>query len=69
MTHTAGFTYDFFNHRPVSRHYQKVKPKGTDSVDELIKRMAKLPLMYHPGEAWEYSVSVDIQGALIERLD
>ncbi len=68
MTHTAGFTYDFFNHRPVSRHYQKVKPKEVDSMDEFIKRMAQLPLMYHPGEAWEYSVSVDIQGALIERL-
>jgi CubicO group peptidase (beta-lactamase class C family) len=68
MTHTAGFTYDFFNHRPVSRHYQKVKPMEVESMDEFIKRMAQLPLMFHPGDAWEYSVSVDIQGALIERL-
>ena len=32
------------------------------------QKMAKLPLLYHPGEAWVYSVAVDIQGALIERL-
>ena len=68
MTHTAGFTYGFFEGRPVFKHYRKVKPMEAGSLDELIKRMAKLPLMYHPGEAWEYSVSTDIQGALIERL-
>lgn len=68
MTHTAGFTYGFYNDRPVSRHYREVRPEEVDSMDEFIKRMAKLPLMFHPGEAWEYSFSADIQGALIERL-
>ena len=68
MTHTAGFTYDLFEHTPVARHYQKVQPMDVDSMDEFIQRMTKLPLMFHAGEAWGYSVAVDIQGALVERL-
>ena len=68
MSHTAGFTYGFFGDSPVDELYKKVEPMGVDSTDEFIERMAKLPLLYHPGEAWVYSVSVDIQGALIERL-
>jgi CubicO group peptidase (beta-lactamase class C family) len=68
MTHTAGFTYGQFGDSPVDKLYQEVQPMDVESMDEFIKRMAGLPLLYHPGEAWVYSVSADIQGALIERL-
>ncbi len=67
MTHTAGFAYGLGDSH-VSNLYNKIQPMEAESMDEFIKRMAKLPLLYHPGEAWEYSVAVDIQGALIERL-
>ena len=67
MTHTAGFSYGLgVSH--VNNLYNKIQPLEVDSMAEFIKRMAELPLLYHPGEAWVYSVSVDIQGALIERL-
>ena len=68
MSHTGGFSYGFFGDSPVDELYKKVEPMGVDSADEFIKKLATLPLLYHPGEAWVYSVSVDIQGALIERL-
>ena len=67
MIHTAGFSYGLGDSH-VNNLYNKIQPMEVDSMDEFIKRMAKLPLLYHPGEAWVYSVSVDIQGALIERL-
>lgn len=37
------------------------------SADEWIKRLAKLPLMDHPGESWRYDTSITLLGALIER--
>jgi CubicO group peptidase (beta-lactamase class C family) len=67
MTHTAGFSYGLGDSH-VNNLYNKIQPMEVDSMDEFIQRMAKLPLLYHPGEAWVYSVAVDIQGALIERL-
>ena len=68
MSHTGGFSYGFFGESRVDELYKKVEPMGVDSADEFIEKLATLPLLYHPGEAWVYSVSVDIQGALIERL-
>src|SRR5207237_540494 len=43
-------------------------PLNAPSLKAFIDRMAALPLLYQPGERWVYSVSVDIQGYLVERL-
>jgi len=66
--HTAGFTYGFFGSTPVDKLYQADNPLGKPSLKAFIDRMAKLPLLYQPGERWVYSVSVDIQGYLVEKL-
>src|SRR5712691_3872579 len=68
MSHTAGFTYGFFGSTPVDTLYQADNPLGKPSLKAFIDRMAKLPLLYQPGERWVYSVSVDIQGYLVEKL-
>jgi CubicO group peptidase (beta-lactamase class C family) len=68
MTHTAGFTYGAFGSTPVDKQYQQVKPLEAPSLKEFIDRLAKLPLAYQPGQGWTYSVSVDVQGYLVERL-
>ena len=68
MSHTAGFTYGFFGNTPVDKLYRESSPLRAASLEEFIDRMAKLPLVYQPGEAWLYSVSVDIQGYLVEKL-
>jgi CubicO group peptidase (beta-lactamase class C family) len=68
MSHTAGFTYGVFGNTQVDKLYQELKPLQAGSLNEFIGRLAKIPLLYQPGEAWVYSVSVDIQGYLIEKL-
>jgi CubicO group peptidase (beta-lactamase class C family) len=68
MSHTAGFTYGLFGDTPVDKLYRDVSPFQAASLKEFVDRMAKLPLAYQPGEAWVYSVSVDIQGYLVEKL-
>jgi CubicO group peptidase (beta-lactamase class C family) len=68
MTHTAGFTYGFFGETYVDKMYQKENPLRSASLQEFIEKLAKLPLVYQPGEGWVYSVSVDVQGYLVEKL-
>jgi CubicO group peptidase (beta-lactamase class C family) len=68
MTHTAGFTYGFFGSTPVDLMYRAANPLGAKSLKEFVGRIAKLPLRYQPGEEWQYSLSVDIQGYLIEQM-
>jgi CubicO group peptidase (beta-lactamase class C family) len=68
MTHTAGFTYGFFGDSPVDRMYAEVQPLAAGTLQEMIERLAKLPLAYQPGSKWLYSLSVDIQGYLVEKL-
>jgi CubicO group peptidase (beta-lactamase class C family) len=68
MSHTAGFTYGFFGSTPVDKMYAQASVLAAESLQDFIDRMAKLPLLYQPGEAWVYSVGVDIQGYLVEKL-
>jgi len=68
MAHNAGFTYGLFGSSPVDKMYQADNPLDAPSLQAFIDKMAKLPLLYHPGERWVYSVSVDIQGYLVEKL-
>jgi len=69
MTHTAGFTYGNAD-TPVDRMYDELKP-GTGSVknlQEMVDRLAKIPLLYQPGTRWVYSMSMDIQGYVLQKL-
>jgi CubicO group peptidase (beta-lactamase class C family) len=68
MSHSAGFTYGLFGNTPVDKMYQASNPLGAPSLKEFINRVAQLPLLYQPGTKWVYSVSVDIQGYLVEKL-
>jgi CubicO group peptidase (beta-lactamase class C family) len=68
MSHTAGFTYGLFGNSEVDKLYQADNPLAAPSLQAFIGRMSKLPLLYQPGQRWVYSVSVDIQGYLVEKL-
>jgi CubicO group peptidase (beta-lactamase class C family) len=68
MSHSAGFTYGYFGATPVDKMYQEADLLNSPTLQEFIGRVAKLPLLYQPGEGWVYSVSVDIQGYLVEKL-
>ena len=68
MSHTAGFTYGLFGNTPVDQIYRKDNPLAAPSLQGMIDRLATMPLLYQPGTRWVYSVSVDIQGYLVEKL-
>ncbi|HEY7642822.1 MAG TPA: serine hydrolase domain-containing protein [Steroidobacteraceae bacterium] len=68
MSHTAGFTYGLFGSTPVDKMYGQANPLAATSLQDFINRIAPLPLAYEPGQGWVYSVSVDIQGYLVEKL-
>ena len=68
MSHTAGFTYGLFGNTPVDMLYRKNNPLAAPSLQGMIDRLATMPLLYQPGTRWVYSVGVDIQGYLVEKL-
>lgn len=64
LTHTAGFGYDFFN----ESYFRLAAEKGQPSV--LTATMAALhtPLLFDPGERWEYGSNVDWCGQVVEAI-
>lgn len=69
LRHTAGFTYGFHNRTAVDAAYraQKIADAGTrGGLAAMIAQLEKLPLEYSPGEAWIYSVAIDVAGYLVE---
>ena len=68
MTHTAGFTYGFFGATAVDKQYQADNPFAAPTLQAFIEKLAKIPLLYQPGTQWVYSVAVDVQGHLVEKL-
>jgi CubicO group peptidase (beta-lactamase class C family) len=69
LRHTAGLTYGTRGTSPVHKAYVDAKiGDRTATNEELVKRLGGVPLLFTPGERWEYSVSVDVQGRLIEVL-
>ena len=67
MTHSAGFSYGS-GHTVVDAMYQDLKPMQSANLQEMIDKLSKLPLNYQPGKGWTYSLSMDIEGYLVEKL-
>jgi methyl acetate hydrolase len=64
MLHTAGFGYDFFN-----EHYNRLaNEKGQPSVITASKKALMTPLLFDPGERWEYGSNIDWCGQIIEGI-
>jgi CubicO group peptidase (beta-lactamase class C family) len=68
MSHTAGFTYGFFGDSPVDHMYRDAKIFESKNLKEFIDKLAAIPLTYQPGKGWTYSVSMDIEGYIVEKL-
>lgn len=68
MSHTAGFGYGLFDIHPVERAYRQAQVLRATSLDDLVARVARQPLLFQPGTEWFYSVASDLQGAVVERL-
>ena len=67
MSHSAGFSYGSGN-TVVDRMYKDIKPLQSASLQEMIDKLAKIPLNYQPGKGWTYSLSMDIEGYLVEKF-
>jgi CubicO group peptidase (beta-lactamase class C family) len=46
--------------------YRKANIFGAKSLEEMVKTIAGMPLLHQPGEFWEYSVSTDVLGRVVE---
>jgi CubicO group peptidase (beta-lactamase class C family) len=67
MRHTSGLTYGFFGDSAAKRAYKEAKiDAGTISNAEFADSVAKMPLGYQPGSAWDYSYSTDVLGRVVE---
>jgi CubicO group peptidase (beta-lactamase class C family) len=67
MTHTAGFSYGR-EKSPADAMYSDLKVMQSANLQEMIDKLAKIPLLYQPGKGWLYSSSMDIQGYIVEKL-
>jgi CubicO group peptidase (beta-lactamase class C family) len=71
LRHTSGLTYGFQNRTSVDAAYRskKIGEIGqTGTLESMIQDLATMPLEFSPGEAWNYSVSTDVLGYLIEKI-
>jgi CubicO group peptidase (beta-lactamase class C family) len=69
LTHTSGLTYGWDQKAYVDSLYRATGASGWDgTIGEKVKILAKLPLKYQPGTKWEYGVSIDVAGYLVEVL-
>ena len=68
FTHTSGMSYGFTTDNQVDIEYQKAQLFASKKLNDFVASAAKLPLLYEPGTRYHYSISMDILGAVIERL-
>ena len=70
MTHRAGFTYFFFPPNPLRTKYKELGIDRVDNMtaDEMLQKLATLPLAFSPGTSFEYSIATDLLGHIIERV-
>jgi CubicO group peptidase (beta-lactamase class C family) len=67
--HTAGLTYGFQLRTNVDEAYRREKIgeiEKAGTLESMIQALAKLPLEFSPGEAWNYSVATDVLGWLVQ---
>ena len=70
MTHTSGLTYNFMFAHPVDELYRRggfeMMKANTDDLATICTRLASLPLVFQPGSEWNYSMSIDVLGRIVE---
>jgi CubicO group peptidase (beta-lactamase class C family) len=69
LTHTSGLTYHWND--KLGETYKKAGIAGglglhNETLAENMKKLAKQPLLFHPGDKWEYGLSIDVLGYLVE---
>ncbi|MFT7366474.1 MAG: CubicO group peptidase (beta-lactamase class C family) [Marinobacter psychrophilus] len=70
FTHMSGLTYGFMNRTNVDAAYRELGLDGSRNLtlEALVSQLGELPLEFSPGTAWNYSVSTDVLGYLVQLL-
>jgi CubicO group peptidase (beta-lactamase class C family) len=71
LRHTSGLTYGFQQRSNVDAAYREMKigeVEKAGTLQSMIDGLAKIPLEFSPGDAWNYSVSTDVIGYLIGKI-
>jgi CubicO group peptidase (beta-lactamase class C family) len=68
LNHSAGFGYGLSGNDPVNTAFRDMQVLSSRDLDEMITKIAQIPLLFQPGEQWFYSVAVDIQGYIVQQL-
>lgn len=69
LTHTCGLYYDFSAGNPeLAKMAREADLWSGPGLTNFMAKLAKLPLLHQPGDAWTYGVNQDVQGAVIERV-
>jgi len=67
LRHTSGLTYAAFGDSPVQMLWRDANLQDENQTnEELAAKLAQLPLMFEPGTTWEYSMSTDVLGRVVE---
>jgi CubicO group peptidase (beta-lactamase class C family) len=67
LRHTSGLTYAAFGDSPVQMVWRDANLMDDNQTNEaLVGKLAQLPLMFEPGTTWEYSMSTDVLGRVVE---
>jgi CubicO group peptidase (beta-lactamase class C family) len=68
MSHSSGLSYGFFD--PGTTIFKAYNERNVHNpattLSEMVDVLAGLPLVYHPGTSWEYSLATDIMARLVE---
>lgn len=65
LTHTAGLIYGGEWDHPINQRYYEADFYGGD-LKHMAKELGDIPLLHHPGDAWNYGMSTDVLGYLVE---
>ena len=67
MRHTSGLIYPFFGDEKVRRVWRDADVMNEDQTNrEMVAKLTRLPLMFEPGTTWEYGMSTDVLGRVVE---
>ena len=64
LTHTAGFAYEFWQ-QPIVRYLEAT---GTPGIVTCEDRALTTPLLFDPGERWQYGINIDWAGKMVEAV-
>ena len=65
LTHTSGIIYGGDSDHPINERYKAANFYGGDLAN-MARELGNIPLLHHPGDAWNYGMSTDVLGYLVE---